>query len=115
LWCHFVKHRKSWLRSDEVFSHYRYTGANKSVLGKEAIIHEIITLFNRYNGICVFLPEILRDIWLPLVLRGMKTDSGPIGIMSAFAARILSGGLLVVYPRHHVRNLQREIYGYAVW
>lgn len=115
LWCHFIKHQRNWLRSENVLSHYRYTGANKSVVGKKVIIDEITALFNRYTGKCFFLPEILRDIWLPLVLRGMRPSSGPKRMASALAARVLAGGLLVIYPRHHVRNLQREMYGYAVW
>lgn len=115
LWCYLVKHRRKWLCSDEVFSHYRYTGSNKSVVGSEAIIGEIAGIFHRYTWGCVFLPEILRDIWLPLVLRGMRPDSGPKRTASAFFARFLAAALLVVYPHRHVRNLQREIYGYTVW
>ena len=115
LWCHFVKHRKNWHRSDEVLSHYRYTGANKSMIGSEAIIDEIVTIFHRYTKCCFFLPEILRDIWLPLVLRGMRPDLGPKRIASALAARAVAAGLLGIYPQRHVRNLQREIYSYSVW
>ena len=115
LWCHFVKHRKNWLRSDEVLSHYRYTGANKSLVGSDAIIDEIVGIFNRYAMSCVFLPEILRDIWLPLVLRGMRPDLGFKSILSALSARAIAAALLIVYPHRHVRNLQREIYGYTVW
>jgi hypothetical protein len=63
----------------------------------------------------VFLPEILRDIWMPLVLRGMRQDSGSKRLVSALGAKALAGALLAVYPRRHVRNLQREIYAYTVW
>jgi len=115
LWCHFVQHERTWRRSDEVLSHYRYTGANKSVVGSNAIIEELVALFNRYAPACVFLPEILRDIWMPLVLRGMRQDSGPKRLVSALGAKALAGALLTVYPRRHVRNLQREIYAYSVW
>lgn len=115
LWCHFVKEQRKWHRSDSVLSHYRYTGVNKSVVGSAEIIDEIVELFNRYHKAWIFLPEILRDIWLPLVLRGMRPDSGLKRYASAWSARILTAGLLVVYPRHHVRNLQREIYNYTVW
>jgi glycosyltransferase involved in cell wall biosynthesis len=115
LWCHFVQNERNWRRSDEVLSHYRYTGANKSVVGNDAIIEELVVLFNRHAPACVFLPEILRDIWMPLVLRGMQHDSGLKRQASALGAKALAGALLAVYPRRHVRNLQREIYAYTVW
>ena len=115
LWCHFVEHERNWRRSDEVLSHYRYTGANKSVVGNDAIIEELVVLFNRHAPACVFLPEILRDVWMPLVLRGMRQDSGLKRQASALGAKALAGALLAVYPRRHVRNLQREIYAYTVW
>jgi glycosyltransferase involved in cell wall biosynthesis len=115
LWCHFVQNERNWGRSDEVLSHYRYTGANKSVVGNDAIIEELVVLFNRHAPACVFLPEILRDIWMPLVLRGMQQDSGLKRQASALGAKALAGALLALYPRRHVRNLQREIYAYTVW
>ena len=115
LWCHFVQNERNWWRSDEVLSHYRYTGANKSVVGNDAIIDELVVLFNRHAPACVFLPEILRDIWMPLVLRGMRQDSGLKRLASALGAKALAGALLALYPRRHVRNLQREIYAYTVW
>jgi glycosyltransferase involved in cell wall biosynthesis len=115
LWCHFVKSQRVWRRSDEVLSHYRYTGHNKSVMGNSSIINELVMIFNRQAPTCIFLAEILRDIWLPLVLRGMKNDSGPKRIASSIGARVLAFGLLILYPRRHVRNLQREIYAYSVW
>jgi glycosyltransferase involved in cell wall biosynthesis len=115
LWCHFVQNERNLRRSDEVLSHYRYTGANKSMVGNDAIINELVLLFNRHAPACVFLPEILRDIWMPLVLRGMRQDSGSKRLVSALGAKALAGALLAVYPRRHVRNLQREIYAYTVW
>ena len=115
LWCHFVQQQRVWRRSEEVLSHYRYTGSNKSVVGNTAIVDELVLLFNRQVPACVFLAEILRDIWLPLVLRGMKTDSGPKRMASSVGARALAFGLLILYPRQHVRYLQREIYAYSVW
>ena len=115
LWCHFVQNERNWGRSDEVLSHYRYTGANKSVVGNDAIIEELVVLFNRHAPACVFLPEILRDVWMPLVLRGMRQDSGLKRLASALGAKALAGALLALYPRRHVRNLQREIYAYTVW
>jgi hypothetical protein len=98
-----------------VLSHYRYTGANKSVVGNDAIIEELVVLFNRHAPACVFLPEILWDIWMPLVQRGMRQDSGLKRLASALGAKALAGALIAVYPRRHVRNLQREIYAYTVW
>jgi len=115
LWCHFVKHQRVWKRSGDVLSNYRYTGNNKSLVGNAAIIDELVLLFNRQVQSCIFLAEILRDIWLPLVLRGMKPDSGPKRWVSSIGARTLAFVLLVIYPRRHVRNLQREIYAYSVW
>ena len=115
LWCHFVKNQCVWRRSKEVLSHYRYTGNNKSVVGNAAIIDELVLIFNRQHPACFFLPEILRDIWLPLVLRGMKNDSRIKRTASAHGARALAFVLLVLYPRRHVRHLQREIYSYSVW
>jgi hypothetical protein len=52
---------------------------------------------------------------MPLVLRGMRQDSGSKRLVSALGAKALAGALLAVYPRRHVRNLQREIYAYTVW
>ena len=115
LWCHFVKDRRVWRRSDELLSHYRYTGDNKSVVGKSAIVDELVLLFNRHMPRCVFLAEILRDIWLPMVLRGMKKDSGPKRLAASIGAKALAFSLLILYPRRHVRYLQREIYAYNVW
>jgi hypothetical protein len=115
LWCHFVKRQRVWRRSDEVLSHYRYTGMNKSVVGNLAIIDELVQLFNRQAPACVFLAEILRDIWMPLVLRGMQSDPGPKRFASSIGARALAFGLMILYPKRHVRHLQREIYAYSVW
>jgi hypothetical protein len=45
----------------------------------------------------------------------MQHDSGLKRQASALGAKALAGALLAVYPRRHVRNLQREIYAYTVW
>ncbi|MEI6674028.1 MAG: glycosyltransferase family 2 protein [Verrucomicrobiota bacterium] len=115
LWCYLFKRHARWKWIEDVLSHYRFTGANKSVTGKQKIIDEIARIYHSHVKHAVLLPSLLRRIWLPLVLAAMNQSSG----WARMALRVLSRGvamvLLLLYPLEHVRALQREFYQYSVW
>lgn len=115
LWCYLFKQGGRWKWIDEVISHYRFTGDNKSVTGKQKIIDEIGIIYRDWRPEPVALPGVLRKVWLPLVLASKQKGSGLIGKAQRLMSQAVAAVLLAVYPRHHVRALQREFYDYSVW
>lgn len=113
LWCYFFRRGARWKWTEAVLSHYRFTGANKSVVGGTRIIDEISRIFAGHVPGAGRLPEILRKYWLPAVLR--SGGGGPSALVMRGASKAVAAALLAIYPKHHVRALQREFHIYSVW
>jgi glycosyltransferase involved in cell wall biosynthesis len=115
LWTYLCSRKAVWHWEDEVLSVYRFTGANKSMVGKQKIIDELETIYRAYVDERAPLPFFLRKIWLPLVLVNVRHPSRVLRFVCLTASRVVAMGLLAVYPRERVRALQREFYEYSVW
>lgn len=115
LWCYFFKRSARWKWSEKSLSHYRFTGANKSVTGREKIIAEIARIFSDHEKSSAALPGLLMRFWLPPVLARERATSSLAKACLKGASRVVSLVLLAVYPRKHVRALQQEFYVYSVW
>ncbi len=115
LWTYLCAQGAKWEWEDRVLSIYRFTGANKSMVGKHKIIAELDTIYREYVKEPVALPMLLRKVWLPLVLTNIRHSSSLIRSISLGASRGVAMVLLVLYPRERVRALQREFYEYSVW
>lgn len=115
LWTYLCSRNAKWEWEDEVLSVYRFTGANKSMVGKQKIIAELDTIYREYVSEPVALPGLLRKIWLPLVLANVRHPSALVRLVSLTASRGVAMLLLALYPRERVRALQREFYEYSVW
>lgn len=115
LWTYLCSQGASWYWEDEVLSTYRFTGANKSMVGKHKIIEELDRIYREYVSEPVALPMLLRKIWLPLVLANVRNPSSLIRLVSLGTSRAFAMVLLALYPHERVRALQREFYEYSVW
>lgn len=114
LWCYFFQQGAKWKWTEDVLSHYRFTGENKSVTGGGKIIDEISRIFSSHVRGAGALPDLLRKYWLPAVLRGEKSGAPARFVMNGFSKSV-AAVLLALYPKEHVRALQREFYVYSVW
>ncbi len=115
LWCYLFKQGGRWRWIEQVLSHYRFTGENKSVVGGQKIIDEIGRIYRGHVKEVVSLPWVLRRVWLPLVLASKQDGAGGVGKGQRWLSQAVAAVLLAVYPRHHVRALQKEFYEYSVW
>ena len=114
LWCHLFQQGARWKWTEDVLSHYRFTGANKSVVGGSKIIDEISRIFEGHVPDADRLPHLLRRYWLPAVLKSEKA-SGPMKPVFRGVSKSVAACLLARFPKEHVRALQREFYSYSVW
>ncbi|MCB1131663.1 MAG: glycosyltransferase [Verrucomicrobiae bacterium] len=114
LWCHLFQQGARWKWTEDVLSHYRFTGANKSVVGGSKIIDEISRIFEGHVPDADRLPHLLRRYWLPAVLKSEKA-SGPMKPVLRGVSKSVAAWLLARFPKEHVRALQREFYSYSVW
>lgn len=115
LWCYLLSQGARWKWSDEVLSVNRFTGANKSVVGKEKVMDELDTIYRAYVSERVPLTFWLRRLWLPFVRAHKEGRSGFVRACSRFASRGISLSLHTVYSRERVRVLQDEYYMYGIW
>ena len=115
LWCHLVSTGAKWCWSDASLSVYRFTGENKSVVGKHKIISEIARIYSTYVKEAVPLPKLLMNAWLPLVLASEPPAGALVRIPLRIASRMVAAAAMILYPRERVRALQREFYSYSVW
>ncbi|MES2661645.1 MAG: glycosyltransferase family 2 protein [Verrucomicrobiota bacterium] len=115
LWTYLCSQDAKWHWEDEILSVYRFTGANKSMVGKQKIIAELDRIYQEYVSEPVALPMLLRKAWLPLVLANVRHSSSLVRLISLGASRGVAMILLTLYPRERVRALQREFYEYSVW
>lgn len=115
LWCHLLASGARWRWTDEVLSVYRFTGANKSVVGGAKIVAEVDRIYRAYVPETCALPGLLRRFWLPLVLTGKHAANPLVRSLSTLASRLVAAPLLALYPKSRVRSLQHEFYVYSVW
>ena len=115
LWCYLFRRGARWKWTEEVLSHYRFTGDNKSVTGGSKIVGEIARVYVGHRKEPVPLPHLLRKTWLPLVLASGRRGPGIGRLALRGASKAVALLLLSIYPREHVRALQREFYIYSVW
>lgn len=115
LWCHLWSRGAKWKWLPDVISVNRFTGANKSVVGKERIMDELDTIYRAYMKDRVPLTFWLRKMWLPLVRTHKEHRSALVRIGSRVLSRALSLSLHTVYSRDRVRVLQDEYYMYGMW
>jgi glycosyltransferase involved in cell wall biosynthesis len=115
LWCYLFRRNARWKWVEKVLSHYRFTGENKSVVGGKKNIDDIEKIFLAHVRGCERLPGLLRKIWLPLVLSSMNQSSRLLKVLLRGLSKGVAVVLLAIYPREHVRALQREFYEYSVW
>ena len=115
LWAYLCSRKAKWEWVGESLSVYRFTGANKSMLGRQKIIDELDVIYREYVSETIPLPHLLRKWWLPLVLANLRHPSALMRLISLGASRAVAMVLLVFYPRVRVRALQREFYEYSVW
>jgi hypothetical protein len=115
LWCHLLSTGSKWCWSDASLSVYRFTGENKSVVGKQKIIAEIARIYTTYVKEPLPLPKLLTSVWLPLVLASEPKSSAITRIPLRLASRLVAAVTMLVYPRERVRGLQKEFYSYSVW
>ena len=115
LWCYLQSVAKHWRWTGEVLSVYRYTGCNKSILGRRSIIDEIDVIYKIYYPEIVSLSGLLRNIWLPLVLKSLGQKNIMIKYFYLVLAKISTVMLLLCYNNNRVRDLQREYYMYSIW
>ncbi len=115
LWCYLFRQGARWKWTEEVLSHYRFTGANKSMTGKQRIIEEIARIYAGHAPRKAGLASLLKKVWLPLVLKGMNAGSAPARLLLRGMSKAVAMAALALYPREHVRSLQREFYEYSVW
>jgi hypothetical protein len=86
LWCYLLDGGGKWCWTDKVLSVYRFTGDNKSVVGKRKII-----------------------------LASEPPAGALVRIPLRIASRAVAAAVMILYPRERVRALQREFYSYSVW
>lgn len=115
LWAYLCTQNTLWEGIDETLSVYRFTGNNKSVLGKQKIVEELDEVYRCYVKESIPLPLLLRKCWLPLVLAYQEHPSSLRGLVSLGVSRGVALALLATYPRFRVRALQREFYSYSIW
>lgn len=115
LWCHLVSTGAKWVWTDTVLSIYRFTGENKSVVGRRKIIHEVDRIYRDYVPDKIPLSGILRKVWLPLVLTSQGGGNPLVRLVSKISSKLVAMILLAIYPKDRVRSLQHEFYVYSVW
>ncbi len=115
LWCYLARRGATWKHVPIALSVNRFTGANKSLTGKQRIIAEIDRIYRQYHGERVPLSAWLRHVWLPLV-RIQKRNPSPV---VRTGSRVLSSGvsllLRTLYPVDRLKLLRSEYYGYEMW
>lgn len=115
LWCYLKSRNARWKWCDDVISVNRFTGSNKSVVGKEKVMDELDVIYRAYSPERIPLTFWLRRAWLPLVRSHKEGRSALVRASSRFLSRGLSVSLHALYSRDRVRVLQDEYYMYGMW
>ena len=90
LWCYLLSEGARWRWTDEVLSIYRFTGDNKSVVGRQKIINEVDSIYRKYVPESIALPGLLRGLWLPLVLNGKRHANPLVRNVSTAFSRVVA-------------------------
>lgn len=115
LWCHLWSVGAKWKWCSEVLSVNRFTGANKSMVGREKIMDELDLIYRTYIGGLVPLTFWLRKLWLPLVQTHKNHPGAAVRAVSRLCSGALSLSLKAIYPADRVCVLQEEYYMYGIW
>lgn len=115
LWCYLQQQSARWQHLPVSLSVNRFTGANKSVVGRHKIIAEIDQLYRQYTSERVPLTYWLRHVWLPLVRLQNRHSSPAVRAGSRLLSGSVSAALRLVYPTDVVKPLRAEYYGYEMW
>lgn len=114
LWCYLESRRARWRTIDATLSINRFTGDNKSLVGRTKIVAELDEIYRAHQPRHAALSRWLRRVWLPLVVTQVRHRSAPVRALARFASRALTFALRVVFPAYDVRLLQKEFYRYGV-
>lgn len=114
LWCYLESRRARWRNLDTTLSINRFTGDNKSLVGRARIVAELDEIFRSYKGRHAALSRWLRRLWLPLVLTQVQHRSAVVRMASRGLSRTLTLALRALFPSYDVRLLQKEFYRYGV-
>jgi glycosyltransferase involved in cell wall biosynthesis len=115
LWCYLHQRGARWKHVAADLSVNRFTGVNKSVVGRQKIIAEIDELYRCYEDESVPLTWWLRHIWLPLVKIQKRHRWAAVRLGSRLLSSTVSVGLRVLYPVDRLKLLRAEYYGYEMW
>lgn len=115
LWCYLHQRGARWKHLPVDLSVNRFTGANKSLVGKHKIIAEIDLIYRHYIDDTVPLTFWLRQVWLPLVRIQKRHRSAALRIGSRLLSGFLSLGLRLFYPVDRLKLIRAEYYGFEMW
>jgi hypothetical protein len=94
---------------------FRFTGENKSVVGRQQIIDELEVIYRTYVKEKVPLPWLLRKSWLPLIVSHLSHPSSVVRFLALGASRALTLVLRTLYPSFRVKALQSELYHFGFY
>lgn len=115
LWCYLHQRGAVWQHLPLSLSVNRFTGVNKSVVGKQRIIAEIDDLYRQYVNERVPLTYWLGRVWLPLVKLQKRHPSPALRLGSRVLSSGVSALLRLLYPVERLKLLRAEYYGYEMW
>jgi glycosyltransferase involved in cell wall biosynthesis len=115
LWNYLRFTTSKWKRISQILSVYRFTGRNKSVIGRMEIIAELCKITKLYYRFPINHSSILRNIWLPLVLLKSKQNNPYIIITITMIRKCITMLLIIIYPKNHVKALQSDLHKYSHW
>ena len=114
LWAYLWSKRSVWEWSEEAFSTFRFTGANKSTVGGKKVLDELDKIYRTYFEEMIPLPVLLRKWWLPLVETSIGHHSGLVRSLCKSVSRAVTASLKVVYPAARVRSLQQDFFHHGL-
>jgi glycosyltransferase involved in cell wall biosynthesis len=115
LWTYLCSEKAKWEWTDETLSVFRFTGENKSVVGRQQIIDELEVIYRTYVKEKVPLPWLLRKSWLPLIVSHLSHPSSVVRFLALGASRALTLVLRTLYPSFRVKALQSELYHFGFY
>jgi glycosyltransferase involved in cell wall biosynthesis len=115
LWSYLNSVRARWEEIPVVLSTYRFTGKNKSVTGGSEIIRELVDISGIYHRNPPGLASLLKVFWIPIVVRINHCMGNRQKMTLRFISKVLTIILLIIYPKTHVKMLQKQFYSYSRW
>lgn len=114
LWCYLRSQQAVWRTLDQTLSINRFTGENKSLVGRGKIVLELDAIYRSYERKHTSLSFWLRKVWLPLVLTQLRHRSRVVRTFSRLTSRAITLLLRLRFPDDSVRILQKEFYRYSI-